>query len=116
MEELVDADKKEYRQILGEILDEIKELAKDLKIPVILTMTLPDSDDESLPSLCDLKKYMIIPQKADKVIFIHRERLKQPCDFVPGRLIVAKNDEGGTGDVGLSYYPVTESFLRLYVV
>ena len=61
---------------LGEIVKDIKELAKELGVPVILLSQLSravDSRDDHRPTLADLRQTGEIEEAADIVMFIYRE-------------------------------------------
>lgn len=105
LEDFVDSNEKEYRLVLNKILDEIKKLSEEIKIPIVITLTIPYRDDNKEPTIQDFKKYLAIPQKADKVMFIHRERLLDPENNVePAKIIIAKNELGHTGDIELKFH------------
>lgn len=61
---------------LGEIVKDIKELAKELDVPVILLSQLSravDSRDDHRPTLADLRQTGEIEEAADIVMFVFRE-------------------------------------------
>ena len=105
LEDFVDSNEKEYRLVLNKILDEIKKLSEEIKIPIVITLTIPYRDDNKEPTIQDFKKYLAIPKKADKVMFIHRERILDPENTVePAKIIIAKNELGHTGDIELKFH------------
>lgn len=110
LQEVVDTKEDEYRFELENLLDNFKKMAKDLNIPVILLMNLPLTEDGYEPSLCDFKKYMVIPHKADMVLFLHRERCVDEENIPNCKLIVVKNEEGACCDINIKFCPGTSSF------
>ena len=55
------------------------------------------------PTLKSFEDKLIIPKIADKVIFLHRDRVKDAVEFQSAKLIVAKNVKGFCGNVDLEY-------------
>ena len=51
------------------------------------------------PTLKSFEDNLIIPRTADKVIFLHRNRLKDADKWQTAKLIVAKNEHGTGGDM-----------------
>ena len=66
-------------------------------------MDIPESENDNEPTLSDFNKYMIIPDIADKVIFLHRNRVKSYASTQDAKLIVAKNISGYAGSIPLKY-------------
>lgn len=110
LQDLVDARESEYRTILTNLLREFRYLANELHIPIIITMNIPNFKSDLEPNLLDFKKYMIIPEEADKVVFLHRERNKTGFVKQDAKLIVAKNTSGPTGDISVRFYSSTGKF------
>lgn len=110
MQELVDAKEYEYRTKLTNLLYAFRYLTTDLHIPVIITMNIPNYKSNLEPNLLDFKKYMVIPEIADKVVFLHRERNKTGFVNQDAKLIVAKNTCGPTGDILVRFYSSTGKF------
>lgn len=98
----------ENRQVLvAEISKELKNLAKELNIPVLCLSQLSratESRDNKMPLLSDLRESGAIEQDADIVMMIHRNDYYDPNDY-PGRATVriAKNRHGETGEVHLTF-------------
>ncbi|SFI85767.1 DnaB-like helicase C terminal domain-containing protein [Treponema bryantii] len=110
LQELVDARENEYRTILTNLLREFRYLANELHIPIIITMNIPNLKSDLEPNLLDFKKYMVITEEADKVVFLHRERNKTGFVKQDAKLIVAKNTSGPTGDISVRFYSSTGKF------
>lgn len=96
----------DYRGTRDEQLDDIcqrlKDLGKELRVPVILLSQLNrDSQkrEDSRPQLSDLRGSGAIEQHADGVLFLHRENYREG-GFTLG--IIAKQRNGPTGSIGLS--------------
>lgn len=74
IEELVDSKEKDYRDNLYLILDTFKRLSEKLNITIIVGMVLSKKENEEnncFPTINDFKKYLIIPNMADRIFFIH---------------------------------------------
>jgi replicative DNA helicase len=109
-------------QQIAQITRRLKQLSKELNIPVIALAQLNrgvELREEKRPRLADLRESGAIEQDADLVLFLHRPDAYDPVDR-PGEaeLIVAKHRSGPTGIVTLtwrkefmrfeSFSPVTE--------
>ncbi len=102
---------------VAEISSGIKQLAKDLNVPVLVLAQLnreseKGTDPNALPKLSHLRESGAIEQDADVVTFLHRNRdegkdmtPEQAAAGVAAKLIVEKNRNGATGIVDLRFYP-----------
>ena len=93
---------------VSEITRQVKLMAKELNVPVILLSQLNRSvesrtDHRPMPS--DLRESGSIEQDADIILFIYREAMydKQSPNQSAAECIVAKNRHGTTGTVNLAY-------------
>lgn len=107
---------------VGYITNQLKSLAIELDVPVILLCQLNrdlEKRGDKRPQLSDLRESGNIEQDADMVIFIHR-----PCYYDEnatdedgvsykhrGELIIAKNRDGSTGSVSFEH---DEQFKRIW--
>ncbi len=98
--------RKERRDLeIGEITSGLKELAKELQLPIVLLSQLNrdyDRERNREPRLSDLRDSGSIEQDADIVIMIHPELPKdgeELPDRQPAKLLVKKNRNGRTGPV-----------------
>ena len=107
--EIMDAEKEYYRFELEKLMDSLKKFAVEHNIPVVLGMTLP-AESEEPPELLDFRKNLVIPYKADTVIFLHRDRLKEDVKYCNANVNVAKNVSGPCYDFTLRFYPATSLF------
>lgn len=73
-------------------------------------MTLPSSESNEPPELLDFKKNLVIPYKADMVLFLHRDRLKEEVKYCNADVIVAKNVSGPCYDFSLRFDPALSLF------
>ncbi|MDR0952935.1 MAG: replicative DNA helicase, partial [Elusimicrobiota bacterium] len=99
------------QQEVSEISRMLKELARNLKIPVVALSQLNRKTEDkgrqdNRPQLSDLRESGSIEQDADVVALIHREGYYKRDDEALKRkatLIVAKQRNGPTGDIDLNW-------------
>ena len=121
VEDLVDSKERDYRENLFSVLYKLKQLAEKLQITIVIGMTLPKKENEeinSFPSIRDFKRYMIIPECADRIFFIHidgyvigqknqtatlmvtkRNGIRAPCydlKFITNTGLFVNDEDGGT--------------------
>jgi len=94
-------------QQIAQITRRLKQLAKELNIPVIALAQLNrgvELREEKRPRLADLRESGAIEQDADLVLFLHRPEAYDPSDR-PGEaeVIIAKHRSGPTGIVTLTW-------------
>lgn len=87
---------------LGKVSNELKNLAKELRIPVVALSQLnrqAEFREDGTPQLSDLKESGSLEQDADVVLLIHRSKDS------PGsaKIIIAKNRNGPTGEVDMEF-------------
>ena len=103
-------------QEVAKLSADIKSLAKELDIPILLLCQLNrQAEQGNQPKLSNLRESGAIEQDADIVMLLHREReldrdLNQSMDQenvegIESKLIIAKNRNGETGIVNLSFKP-----------
>jgi replicative DNA helicase len=100
------------QQEIADISNGIKALAKELKVPVIVLSQLNrelEKDKSRKPRLSDLRESGAIEQDADLVALLYKpasgedEEAGQEQDAVPVNLLIAKQRNGPTGDVNLTF-------------
>src|SRR5687768_16347432 len=104
------------QQEIAQISNGIKALAKELKIPVIVLSQLNremEKDKNRKPRLSDLRESGAIEQDADLVALLYKPEAEknddddggmQERDAVPVNLLIAKQRNGPTGDVHLTFF------------
>jgi replicative DNA helicase len=107
--QLIDAEEsRDSRQEqIAKISRRLKTLARDLKVPVIALSQLNravESREDRRPRMADLRESGAIEQDADIVLLLHRPEYYDQNEQ-PGvaELIVAKNRNGRTGSVNLTF-------------
>jgi replicative DNA helicase len=97
-------------EMITDISIGLKNMAKDLNVPVIALAQLnrgPEQRRDSEPDMADLRDSGGIEQDADAVILLHRKRDEDidKEDWQKSYIImkVAKNRHGALGDVGLRF-------------
>lgn len=114
--QIVDTEAEDYSRAVavGRISAGLKELARELRIPVIALSQLNRNSSigekgkgPRKPQLADLKESGNLEQDADVVALIHRP------DDTPNTatIIIAKNRNGPVGEVILSYAPAQCQFI-----
>ena len=99
---------------------EVKKLAMECSIPILILAQLNRKLEERTvgnqkPKLSDLRGSGAIEQDADSILFVHREAVysgeidkNEPHEAL---IVIAKNREGATGDVGYTFVPTTGVWL-----
>jgi replicative DNA helicase len=107
--QLIDSeDSRDSRQEqIAKISRRLKTLARELHVPVIALSQLNravESREDRRPRMADLRESGAIEQDADMVLLLHRPEYYDPNDQ-PGiaEVIIAKNRNGATGSVKLTF-------------
>lgn len=110
------------QQQISEISRSIKQVARDLRIPVIALSQLnraTEARDGHRPRMSDLRESGSIEQDADVVMLLHREdyyKKQADPDYVPDNIaevIIAKQRNGPTGTVKLYFDGKSTTFRNL---
>jgi replicative DNA helicase len=118
--QLMHGNSKESRTLeVAEISQGLKNLAKELDIPVIALSQLSRAIEQRQgrrPQLSDLRESGSIEQDADVVMFIDREETWNPETERKGigELVLSKHRNGPTGVVELAFVKEIASFRNLY--
>jgi replicative DNA helicase len=108
--------KRENRvQIIDEISRNLKLLARELKVPILVLAQLSravESRQSKIPQLSDLRESGGIENNADIVMFIYRDEVYNPESERRGYgdIIVAKHRNGPTGSIVVRFEPETTRF------
>lgn len=102
-------------QEISEISRALKELAKELKVPIIALSQLSravESRPDKKPQLSDLRESWSIEQDADMVMFLYRDEYYDPDTDRPGTadVLIKKNRSGEAKDVELRWHPAIQQF------
>lgn len=105
-------------QEVAEISQGLKNIARELRIPVLALSQLSraiENRTERSPQLSDLRESGSIEQDADIVMFIYREAYYNPETERENitDLIIAKHRHGATGVVELYFHPERLRFMSL---
>jgi replicative DNA helicase len=106
---------------LGEISRDLKNLAKELDVPVLAGAQLSRAVEQrqiKIPQLSDLRESGSIENDADCVMFIYRDEVYNPETERKGLadLIVAKHRNGPLGEVTLKWIAEQTKFGNLEIV
>ena len=95
----------------------LKQLQRELDIPIIALSQLTRDKEEKMPSLSSLRESGSLEQDADAVIFIHRdksvtEQIRMENNIIPIKLIIAKNRNGPVGTWDVDFNQKRTQFLN----
>ena len=96
-------------QEISEISRSLKELAKELQVPVVAISQLSRAPEQRgndrRPQLSDLRESGAIEQDADMVMFIYREEVYKPTEENRGlaQVIIAKQRNGPIGTIEFAF-------------
>ena len=95
----------------SEVSKSLKALARELGIPIVALCQVQRDAEGNEPTLAQLRGSGSIEQDADVVMFLHRDRPKDPNPQPQeAQLIVAKQRNGATGPIKLTYIPYYTKF------
>ena len=105
-------------QEISEISRGLKNLARELNIPIIALSQLSravESRSPQIPKLSDLRESGSIEQDADVVLFLYREDREKPDTPNKGivKIIIAKHRNGPVGEVSAFFQENSASFRSL---
>ena len=107
------------QQEVSEISRSLKQLARELEVPVIALSQLSRKTeqrpgDDKRPILSDLRESGSIEQDADLVMFLHSADYykKEKPEIRAMQVIVAKHRNGSVGDVDLTFEPGISTFFN----
>ena len=108
----------EPRMIIGEISTGLKNLAKELKSPVVALAQLSrtvESRTNKRPMMSDLAESGKIEQDADMIFFLYRDDYYNPDSKHPGiaEVIVGKNRDGMIGVVREAFDKKTQRYTSI---
>ena len=105
--QLMESSRAENRQQeISVISRRLKSLARELKIPVIAVSQLNrsvESREGHRPRMSDLRESGSIEQDADVIVLLHRDNYYDPDKDNTAELIIAKQRNGPTGVVKLTF-------------
>ncbi|MCL2025817.1 MAG: replicative DNA helicase [Leptospirales bacterium] len=104
---------------VGEISRFLKQLARELNVPVLTLAQLSravEQRKDQRPTLADLRESGAIEQDADVVVFIYNEEKVKPDTEKKGlvELMIAKQRNGPIGTVALKFFPQFQKFDDYY--
>ncbi len=105
-------------EAVGEIARGLKNLARDLGIPVVVLAQVNrtvDTKADKRPRMGDLSDSSEIEKEADQILMLYRDEVYNADTKEPGiaEIIVEKNRHGPTGFLKLSWRPETMQFGNL---
>jgi len=94
-------------ELIGHIMREIKQLAREINVPIIVLAQLNRQAEGKVPSLAELAESGNIEQDADMIMLLHRDRLSEDTKT---QCIVAKYRNGATGMIDLAFRKIYTLF------
>ena len=112
------APKENRQQEIAEISRSLKNLARELEVPILAVSQLNrnlESREDKRPRLGDLRESGSLEQDADIVIFIYRDEYYNEQSDRQGiaEVVVAKHRAGSTGTVEMTFMPEYTKFSDL---
>jgi replicative DNA helicase len=112
------ASKENRQQEIAEISRSLKNLARELEVPILAVSQLNrnlEQREDKRPRLGDLRESGSLEQDADIVIFIYRDEYYNEHTDKKGvaEVIVAKHRAGSTGVVEMTFMPEYTKFSDL---
>ena len=105
---------------ISEISMGLKNLAKELNVPVVALAQLnrgPDSRPDKRPKISDLRESGSMEQDADMILFVYRDEYYNPSSEDAGiaEVIIGKNRHGSLTTIKLAYQPSYVAFQNLFL-
>jgi replicative DNA helicase len=104
-------------QEISDISRSLKALAKELNVPVIAVSQLNRSVEQRRPPkpiLADLRESGAIEQDADVILFLYRDEIyNKEAKKGPSEVIIAKQRNGPTGSVNLTFISRCTRFMNM---
>jgi replicative DNA helicase len=102
-------------EVVAEMSRGLKGLARELNVPVLILSQLnrkAEDREEGEPRISDLRDSGAIEQDADLVMLIHRPGVRDKGKTNPAKTILhlAKNRNGATGEIELTFIPERACF------
>lgn len=110
--QLISVQGRSRNEEIGYISASLKQLARELKIPVVALSQLSRQGDTGTPRLSHLRDSGSLEQDADHVIFVHRERDSRGQLKNEGTIIIAKARNERTGVIDVLFDPEKTRFLE----
>ncbi len=116
--QLLQMQSKEVNRVneIANITRELKFLAKELDIPVVVLSQLSRAaENRTRPKMADLRDSGAIEQDADVVLFIYRDEVYDPNSKDAGKaeIIISKHRNGETGTIELAFHKGVTRFDNL---
>lgn len=105
---------------ISEISMGLKELAKELNVPVIALAQLNrgvESRPDKRPKISDLRESGSMEQDADMILFVYRDEYYNPNSELAGiaEVLIGKNRHGSLDTIKLAFQPNFVSFQNLFL-
>jgi len=100
---------------VGEAARTLKELARELEIPVVVLAQVSRSAEGVRPNMSHLAQSGEIEAEADQIMFLFREEVYNDDPNLQGlaEILIAKNRHGATGDVRCTWFAPSMQFRNI---
>lgn len=108
--------KQETRNLeVAYIANTFKNMAKELKIPIITLSQLNKGKDGNKPDVNRIRDSNVLLEAADTLMLLYREERDKPTDTNKGKaeVIIGKNRNGPIGTVNLGFIPQYTKFVNI---
>jgi len=96
---------------VGEVSKNLKQLARELNIPVVALSQVGRDAEERMPTLADLRQSGEVEEDSDVVLLLHRDRkAAEGSQDYTTQVDIAKNRHGATQTIELVFLPTYVSF------
>jgi replicative DNA helicase len=95
---------------ISAVSKELKQLARELNIPIVVLSQLGRQSEGKVPSVADLRDSGSVEENSDVVILLHRDRKDDQEDT---KVIIAKQRNGPLGEVKMRFFGALTKFVEI---
>jgi replicative DNA helicase len=98
---------------VGEVSKGLKQLARELHVPVVALAQLRRDSEGREPTMADLSDASQLEKDADTLLFIYHPKVAEGEEAKPSKLIISKNRDGAKGAVDVVFKREYVTFYEL---
>jgi replicative DNA helicase len=95
---------------ISAVSKELKQLARELNMPIVVLSQLGRQSEGKVPSVADLRDSGSVEENSDVVILLHRDRKDDQEDT---KVIIAKQRNGPLGEVKMRFFGALTKFVEI---